>query len=191
MNSTSLRLRLHSLRRALDIIWHGDPKLTNSQIILALLQALLPLLTLVTLKQAVDAATRALALGALEEGWRVMLATPEVRSLCLWLAAGAGALGAQAILRAFTAWVSELHAMAVSDRVHALLHEKLTKVDLAFFENHSEQDRLHLVQNQAMTEPIRILGGLFQFLQGSASLLGVLVLLLSAYLAALSGAGPA
>lgn len=179
MSAAPLRTLARPLGRALRLVWESAPRLAAAQSALAVVQALLPLVTLVALKQAVDAATTAVTArpwsGA--GGLRALMDDPSARRLALWLFVGACAVGAQACLRALAAWVAEQHAMAVSDRVHTRLHEKLLNVDLAFFEDCSAQDRLHLVQNQAMTQPIRALGGLFQALYGGVALAGVLALL--------------
>jgi ATP-binding cassette subfamily B protein len=50
-------------------------------------------------------------------------------------------------------------------------------VDLAFFENSDDQNRLHLAQSQAMTRPINVMDSLFQILQGSVGFLSVILLL--------------
>lgn len=179
MTRAVLRKLLRTLGRALRLVWESAPRLATAQSALAIVQALLPLVTLLALKRAVDAAALVVAThpASPPAGLAAALNTPATRSVLLWLMVGAGALGVQATLRALAAWIAEQHAMAVSDRVHAQLHAQLLAVDLAFFEDASAQDRLHLVQDQAMTQPVRALGSLFQALHASVALLGVLALL--------------
>lgn len=181
MKPVPLRMLAHSLTSALQLVWESAPRLAASQGVLAVMQALLPLVALVALKRAVDAATAILAAHsfAAPRGVRAFLNDPTAQTVALWLFVGVCAVGVQACLRALAAWIAEQHAMAVSDHVHARLHTKLLSVDLAFFEDSSEQDRLHVVQEQAMAQPVRVLGSLFQALQGSIALLGVMVLLAS------------
>jgi ATP-binding cassette subfamily B protein len=145
-------------------------------------QALLPLVALVALKRAVDAAAgvvHQLAAGGNEAGglWEMLQRDAASREVAFWFVVGAAVMGATAVLRVVASWLGELHAMAVSDHVHALLHRKMLQVDLAFFEDSAEQNRLHLAQEQAMTRPIGVLHSLFQLLQGVIGFLGVLVLL--------------
>jgi ATP-binding cassette subfamily B protein len=182
MTRAHLRVLASSLGRALRLVWCSAPNLAAAQAFLAVTQALLPLATLYALKRAVDAATavvRALPdVHATGNGsWSALLHNPPGRDVAAWLVVGAAALGANACLRALAAWIAEQHAMAVSDRVHARLHDKLQAVDLAFFEDNGEQNRLHLAQSQAMTRPISVMDSLFRILQGAVGFLGVLLLL--------------
>lgn len=182
MKTAQLRLLTLSLGHALRLVWNSAPRLAMAQTLLAITQALLPLVTLYALKRAVDAATavvHALPGETATHGgaWQAMLHNPAGQGVAIWFVVGAVAMGANACLHALAAWIAEQHAMAVSDRVHLSLHAKLQTVDLAFFENSGDQDRLHLAQAQAMTRPISVLHSLFQILQGAIGFLGVLVLL--------------
>lgn len=177
-----LRDTLASFRHALRLAWRSSPRLALTQTLLVTLQALLPLVSLYALKQAVDAAGEVYR-AAPREGGRLMelagqiMRDPHMRGVALWFMVGAAVMAALAVLRAVLAWVAEQHAMAVSDHVHGLLHRKLAEVDLAYFENVAEQNRLHLVQEQAMTRPVGALDALYQLLRSGVSLLGVLALL--------------
>ncbi len=180
MTRARVRLLASSLGRALRMVWFSAPRLAAAQAALSATQALLPLVTLYALKRAVDAATAVLgALPAAAGGgsWLALLRDAPGRDVAAWLVVGAAALGANACLRVLAAWIAELHAMAVSDHVHARLHDKLLAVDLAFFEDNGDQNRLHLAQSQAMTRPISVMGSLFHILQGVVGFLGVLILL--------------
>lgn len=182
MTRAHVRVLAASLGRALRLVWCSAPRLALAQAMLAVTQALLPLVTLYALKRAVDAATsvvRALSgAGATNGGaWSALLHNPTGRDVAAWFVFGAAAMGANACLRALAAWIGEQHAMAVSDHVHARLHDKLLAVDLAFFEDSGDQNRLYLAQSQAMTRPISVMDSLFQILQGAVGFLGVLVLL--------------
>ncbi len=168
--------------RAFGLAWASSPRLTLIQFFLSTCQALLPLFGLYALKKAVDAAT-GFDVGSISQSdnllelFRHLFTDQTSRLIVLWFVAGAGVMGVMAFLRAIVAWVAERHAIAVSDHVHGLLHAKMTEVDLSFYENTAEQNRLHLVQEQAMTRPIGALGGLFRFLRGAVGLMGVMVLL--------------
>ena len=168
---------------ALRLAWSSAPGLALSQTLLVALQALLPLAAMVALKRAVDAATLLARQGLPAPPGGLaglgfhLLREPASRAVALWFVAGAVVIAALAVLRGLLAWVAEQHALAVSDRVHGLLHAKLLEVDLAFFEDVREQERLHLVQSQAMTRPVGVLNALFQLLRSAIALGGVLVLL--------------
>jgi len=170
-----------TLGSALQLVWRSSPRLALANALLAGAQALLPLAGLYALKRAVDAATEALHTLAARTpaggGWGWLQHDPAGRAVAFWFLAGAAVMGVTAVLRVLASWVGEQHAMAVSDRVHVQLHRKLLEVEIAFFEDTGEQNRLHLAQEQAMTQPITILNGLFLLLQGVVGFLGVLVLL--------------
>ena len=177
-----LRAFAVTLGHSLQLVWRSSPRLTLGNAIFAGVQALLPLAALVALKRAVDAATTAvhhLAPAANEAGhvWTTLARDPAGREVAFWFVIGAAIMGTTALLRVVASWLGELHAMAVSDHVHTLLHRKLLEVDLSFFEDTAQQNRLHLAQEQAMTRPVGVLHSLFQLLQGVVGFLGVLVLL--------------
>jgi ATP-binding cassette subfamily B protein len=182
MTLTQIHALAATLVRALQLVWQSAPRLALAQGLLAITQALLPLITLVALKGAVDAANDVVhtlpSPGATSGGsWSALLHNPSGQTVAIWFLVGAAALGANACLRALAAWMGEQHAMAVSDHVHTRLHEKMLAVDLAFFEDSAEQNRLHLAQSQAMTRPISVMDSLVQILQGTVGFLGVLLLL--------------
>ena len=175
-----LRALSATLLRALALAWRSSPRLALETSLIAAAQALLPLAAIYALKRGVDAA--AAAIGRVHAaGPSGLLARlqqdPSSRAVAFWFLAGAAVMALLAGLRVLAAWVAEQHAMAVSDHVHALLHRKLGEVDLAFFEDAGEQNRLHLAQEQASTRPVGVLNGLSQLLQGALGFLGVLVLL--------------
>ena len=181
------RPRIHetatACARAFRLAWESSPRLSLAQTLFSAIQALLPLVGLLALKRAVDAAS-AVSIGTsarqatgLADFLAYLGQDPESRAVVFWFVAGAAVMAGMAILRTMVAWVAEQHAIAVSDHVHGLLHAKLSEVDLSFFENTGEQDRLYLVQEQAMTRPVGVLGGLFRLMQGAVGLVGVMLLL--------------
>ena len=182
-SSSRLRATADACRHALRLAWASAPGLALAQTLLVALQALLPLAAMFALKRAVDAAALLARQGlpAPAEGMPALavqlLREPASRAVALWFVAGAAVTATVAVLRGLLAWVAEQHAMAVSDHVHGLLHAKLLEVDLAFFEDSRAQERLHLVQSQAMTRPVGVLGALYQLLRSAIALGGVLVLL--------------
>ena len=171
-----------TLGHSLLLVWRSSPRLTLGNALVSGLQAMLPLASIYALKRAVDAASGAYHHAAADGGaslgwWAQLQSSPDSREVAFWFVIGGAIVGAMAVLRVAASWLGELHAMAVSDHVHALLHRKLLEVDLSFFEDVAQQNRLHLAQEQAMTRPIGVLHSLFQLLQGAIGFLGVLLLL--------------
>lgn len=178
-----IKATLCACARAFSLAWQSSRGLAWVQTLLSVLQALLPLAGMFALKEAVDAASSFALQPAAGEAFgfsdllNQLAHDPVSRSIVFWFVAGAAVMATMAFLRVIVAWVAEQHAIAVSDHVHGLLHAKLMEVDLAFYENTGEQNRLHLVQEQAMTKPVGVLGGLFRLLQGAVGLMGVMILL--------------
>jgi ATP-binding cassette subfamily B protein len=171
-----------TLGRAMRLVWQSGHRLALAHGSLAATLSLLPLAGLYMLKRAVDAAGVAMkwlnAVPGVNEpmlGW--LDRSTAFREVAFWLVAGAIVMGLSAVVRLLLTWVAELHALAVGDRVHALLHAKMLSVDLEFFENTDGQNRLHLAREQALSRPVRVLAGLSQLLQGVVGFGGVLIIL--------------
>ena len=171
-----------TLVRAVRLVWLSDPWLALGNTLLTVMQALLPLGALIALKHVIDGATRllastprpALSLAAAADLWS---SDPAFRALVGWILCGAACLFLAACARLLVNWVAEFHALAVTDRVYDLLHEKLLRADYAFFENADDQNRLYMAREQALARPSRVLAELGQVVYAVAGLCGVLTLL--------------
>ena len=125
-----------SLHRAWRLVWSAAPRWASVSLLLILAQATLPLLALVLLKQIVDALGSALA--APDES--------SFSSVALWIGlAGVVAL-VTALVNAFSSYVAEAQALAVTDHVSDVVHAKSIAVDLGYYEDPSFHDTLHLVE---------------------------------------------
>lgn len=173
-----------TLARAVRLVWLSDRQLAFWHTALIVLQALLPLGTLVALKQVIDRATRHFSgaghdsftwCGAIDR----LTADSDFRSLALWVAAGALCLTLAAAARLLISWIAEFHAIAVTDRIYDLLHGALLRADYAFFENPDDQNRLYMAREEALDRPTRLLAGLGQLLHSAIGISGVFVILAS------------
>ena len=173
-----------TLARAVRLVWLSDRRLAFWHTALIVLQALLPLGTLVALKQVIDRATRHFSsaghdpftwCGAVDR----LTADSDLRSLAFWVAAGALCLTLSAAVRLLISWIAEFHAIAVTDRIYDLLHGALLHADYAFFENPDDQNRLYMVREEALDRPTRLLAGLGQLLHSVIGISGVFVILAS------------
>ncbi len=168
--------------RAVRLIWLSDRRLAFWHTAATALQALLPLGAVLALKQVIDGAARvfqtsprlSLSFTALADRFA---ADNEFRLLVFWALAGALCLTLAALLRVLSAWVSEFHALAVTERVYGLLHKTLERADYAFFENSDDQNRLHMAREEALTRPTRVLSGLGQALHSLVGLAGIMIIL--------------
>jgi ATP-binding cassette, subfamily B, bacterial len=173
-----------TLSRALRLIWLSSPSLAARHTLLTVLQALLPLLALLALKQMIDTATALFHAGAfanlsLAAAPRLYTANPQFASLTQWTLLALLSLALNALARIAAAWISEFHAIAVTDEVYRNLHATLTRADFAFFENPDDQNALYLAREQAISRPMRIIGGVSQLIQSLTGLAGALLILLS------------
>lgn len=173
-----------TLSRAIRLIWLSSPALALWHAVLTVLQAALPLLSLVALKQMIDTANTLFKAGTLT-GLSLSTApalyadNAEFRTLILWSLVAAICTVAAAFLKLAIAWVAEFHSIAVTDAVYQKLHQTLIKADFAFFENPDDQNHLYMAREQALSRPMRIIGGLSQLIQSFTGLAGALIILMS------------
>ena len=171
-----------TLSRAVRLIWLSDRRLAFWHTVLTVFQALLPLGTLVALKQVIDGSTRLiqasnrtpLSFSNLADRFAT---DADARLLAAWVLFGALCLVLALATRLLVTWVAEFHSLAVTDRIYDLLHDTLLRADYAFFENPDDQNRLYLAREEALARPTRVLSGLGQLLYSLIGLGGVLFLL--------------
>ncbi len=171
-----------TLARAVRLVWLSDRRLALWHTALIVLQALLPLGSLIALKQVIDRATRLFGSDARDSfTWSGTIdrlsSDADCRMLAAWLAAGALCLALAAASRLLVSWVSEFHAISVTDRIYGLLHSALLRADYAFFENPDGQNRLYMAREEALDRPARLLAGLGQLLHSVIGICGVFIIL--------------
>lgn len=160
-----------NLKRAWQLVWQAAPRQALIGLVLMVIQTALPVLSLLLLKQIVDSLAAALG-----QGGDVAFA-----GVAIWIGlAGAVALTA-VVLNSLAAHIAEAQSLSVSDYVTDLLHEKSIAVDLAYYEDPSYHDTLHLVQQDALSRPVNIVNGLQQTLQNLLILGGIVTLLFASH----------
>ena len=166
MNSLLLRIRpfLQTLRYALSFVWESSPSLTVGNIIVRMIQGLLPLAVLYLTKLLIDAVT---------EGLKAPSQDASLAPITTILGGLAAAALLSAMLTVAASLISRIHAQVVTDHMHALLQAKSVEVDLEYYENAHYQDTLHRAQQEAPHRPTAILNALLQFGQDGVSLLAM------------------
>jgi len=158
---------LLNLHRAWRLVWSAAPRWTLYSAVLVIVQGVLPLVSLVLLKQVVD--TLGVAIAEPAKG--------AYMDVALWI----GLVGLVAIITvcvgSLSALVNQAQSLVVTDHVANLLHEKSIAVDLGFYEDASFCDTLHLAQQEAPHRPARIVNGVTQTLQNFILLIGIAGLL--------------
>ena len=165
MSSVSMQkrlLRALNLRRAFRLVWTAAPGWTAVNLVLLVVQGLLPMVALLLLKQIVDALT-------------TVIASPELgfAEVLFWivLAGLAGLAGAAA--NALGTLAAEAQGVAVTDHVADVIHAKSVAVDLGYYETPEFHDTLQRAQEEAAYRSSRIVNGLKQTLQNALVLVGI------------------
>lgn len=165
-NDISARVQpfLCTLRRALSFVWQSSPSLTLGNIVVRVLQGLLPLLVLYLTKLLIDAVT---------EGLKSPTDDSSLTRIFIILAGLAGVAASGAILGAMAGLISNVQAQVVTDHMYAVLQNKSVEVDLEYYENAQYQDTLHHAQQEAPYRPTAILNDVLQLGQNTISLLSM------------------
>ena len=161
-----LKTALH-IKRAWSLVWRSAPRWTAANIALVLAQGVMPLLTLLVMKQIVDAV--AFAAGGSGD--------PSFRPALFWIVMAFGLAILTLVLRLLSEWVSEGQSATISDAVADLIHSKSTEVDLGYYEDPAFFNTLQRTQQEAPTRPVHIVGGLVESARSIISLSGIAVLL--------------
>jgi ATP-binding cassette subfamily B protein len=159
------------LDKALRLVWRAAPGWTVANVVLVLLQSVLPLAGLYMRKRIFDALAVGLA------GSDITAAFQQVLP---WIV-GAGALAIViALLSSLSEIVGQAQSMTVTDAVSDVVHEKSIAVDLEYYEDPRYYDTLHRAQAEAPYRPTHIVNGLVQLGRNAISLAGLATLLVSA-----------
>ncbi len=158
------------LKRAFQMVWQSAPGWTLANLLLTLIQGLLPLVALYLLKLIVDAVTAGLA-------------APD-KTLALQKAAVLILLAALTALvtsgcRGLADYIREAQSQRLIDHVADVIHTKSVTVDLAYYEDPKYHDTLHRAQREAAFRPTAILTNLLQLGQNAVTFLALAGLLLS------------
>jgi len=160
-----------NLHRAWRLVWKATPRWSLFSLVLIVVQTILPILSLLLLKQIVDSLGTALGPGG----------NGAFTQVAIWIGlAGLVAL-TTVILNSFASYVSEAKSLAVSDYVSDIIHEKSIAVDLGYYEDPSYHDTLHMVQQDALSRPVNIVNGLQQTMQNLLVLCGIVTLLFASH----------
>lgn len=165
-----LKVSLAPLMRGIRLIWKSSPGWSLTQVVVLVVQGVLPLLSLYLLKLIFDAVEAALtdSLGA-----------AGLRRVVILIAVAAGVAILSAVMRALGALVRELQALTLTDTVHDVLHDKSIEADLEYYESPEYHDTLHRAQQEALVRPTRIVAEVAQVGQNAVSLLAIMGLLIS------------
>jgi ATP-binding cassette, subfamily B, bacterial len=163
------RFDLSPLRQGLGLIMQSGRRWLAAQLVLMVLQSVVPLLALWLLKQIIDTITAGLT-GS--DG-----AAPGELGMWVLLAGGVAIIGAA--LRNLSTLVTEAQSQRLSDHVQEILYRKSLEVDLEFYESTEYHDALLRAQAEAPVRPSRVVAALAQIGQAGLSLAAMTGLLLA------------
>jgi ATP-binding cassette subfamily B protein len=170
---STLSRSLH-LGRALRLVWEAAPGWTALNLVLLVLQGLLPLAALFLLREIID---------AVEFAASEYTATSDLiasfQGVLVWLALAAGLGVLTALLRSLSEVTTQTQSMLVTDHVSDVLHAQSILVDLEYYENPGYHDTMHRAQAEAPYRPTSIVNHLVQFGQNGVRLAGLVGLFLS------------
>ena len=168
----SHRLRYFSkdLIRASSLLWKADKKIASLNILLQVVLALLPILSLYLMKLMIEAVVHG------NQPFETILPLIIIYGVIQLLLAGAGQ---------YAGYISTAHQHKLTDYLSTEVLEKAVKVDYAYYENPAYHDTLHLAQQQAIYKASQLLNNFNAILLNSLSLvfLAGLFLTLHSYFA--------
>jgi ATP-binding cassette subfamily B protein len=170
--SAKLRFSLAQLAylpRALGLVWAAARGWAAAWAVLLLAQGLLPVATVYLTRLLVDDLVAAAGEGG---------AWPVLAPLLLLVLLLAGVMLLSEVLRSAAGWVRTAQGELVKDHISALIHEKSTAADLAFYESPEYHDHLHRARDEAGYRPVALVEGLGQLLQNGVTLLAMGAVLL-------------
>ncbi|HJP63515.1 MAG TPA: hypothetical protein VJ844_08745, partial [Mucilaginibacter sp.] len=125
---------LHDLKRSLELLWTVDKRLSRLNILLQLLQALLPIVSLYFMKTMIEAVLH------------------HYKSFYAILPFIAGYALTQLMIvcvSQYSAYVDIKHQHKITDKLSGQILQKAIEVDYEYYENPQYHDTLHLAQQQA------------------------------------------
>ena len=153
---------------ALRLVWDAAPGWTVLNVVMAVLQGVLPLLAVLLMGLIVNTVTA---------GIHSADHAAAFRKAALYIALAAAVGLVTALMRSLGTLVSDAMGQVVTDHVSDVIHSKSLAVDLEFYENSRYYDVLHRAQQEAPTRPMRIVTDLMSTLQSLISLVAMAGLL--------------
>lgn len=156
------------LDRAIRLVWTSAPGWATVNVVLVVVQGLLPLAGLYLLKRVID---------TLQAGIAVQGASSSFRHVLFWVVLAAAVALLTALASSLANLAGEVLSQVLSDKVTDVLHGQSIAVDLEYYENPRYYDTLHRAQGDAPSRPTSIVNRLVQIGQSGVSLAGIAGLL--------------
>jgi ATP-binding cassette subfamily B protein len=152
-------------RDNIKLISMGSEKIFAINIIIAILQGILPFAVIFCLKWLIDSISQI-------ESSNFSSAKPFVFVLVLSVLV----FLLNAIVTVIRNYFFEKLSFSVSLHIHGLLHSKHSALDMAYYEDSEQQDKIHRAVQEAGYRPVKILGDLLQVIRAILSGLVIVAL---------------
>ncbi|MFD2200569.1 ABC transporter ATP-binding protein [Shivajiella indica] len=162
-------LSFSAYKRAIRLLWDASTGMFILQVILYLIQSVLPLGILYATKNLFDM--------LIEEG-------TTYQNVLFWMLILLGIQLLTTVISQFNSYITELFQQKLTDKTASIIIEKSIVIPFAYFEDHRYHDSLHLAQSQAMYRlPFlhQVILNTFSNLLGLSLLLGYFFSLISVY----------
>jgi len=156
------------LDRAIKLVWTSGPGWATVNLVLTVVQGLLPLAGLYLVKRVID---------TLQAGIAAQGGSLSFRPVLFWVTLAAAVALLTVLARSLAELAGQAQSMVLSDKVTDVLHSQSVAVDLEYYENPLYHDTLHRAQGDAPSRPISIVNRLVQIGQSAISLAGIAGLL--------------
>jgi ATP-binding cassette subfamily B protein len=165
----TLKQGLH-IGRAIRLVWTIAPGWAVMNLVMVVVQGLLPLLAPYFMKRTIDALQAAIVVHAGIVAFRPVL---------FWVVLAAAAALLSALFGSLAGLFGQYQSMVFSDKVTDIVHSKSVEVDLEYYENPSYYDTMQRAQVEASSRPIGVVNRLTGIGRNAVSLVGVVGLLLA------------
>ena len=165
----TLKQSLH-LGRAIRLVWGIAPGWTVTNLVMVVVQGLLPLLAPYFMKRTID---------ALQAAMTVHVGVVAFRPVLFWVTLAAAAALVSALLGSLAGLFGQYQSMVFSDKVTDIVHSKSVAADLEYYENPSYFDTMQRAQIEASSRPIGVVNRLTGIGRNAVSLVGIAGLLLA------------
>lgn len=172
MDKQETRKIIHALGKAIKLIWTSSPRMVFFHALLNVLQGVLPLGSLYTIKLLVDFLSENKGLLQTPGGWKSVLLLVLLTGLFMLL---------QQACSSLASLVSTRQSEQVLDTVTSILHKHSIAVDLSYYEHAGYYDALHRAQQEAAYRPLGIINGLFTLLQSLVTITALTGLIVSVH----------
>jgi len=160
--------QLPFLIRALGFVWDAAGGWTVAWVVLLIVQGLLPVASVYLTRFLVNQLVSATSTGLSWESVRAVLIPATLIAMVLLVTA---------ILSSLSNWIRTAQSEKVQDYMSALIHQKSSGVDLAFYDSPDFYDHLHRARTDATYRPVALLNSIGSLIQNGVTMVSMALVL--------------